>query len=127
MLEYYPLIRTAHIFAALLSGSLFFVRGVGLLRGKSWPKARAVCYFTYFNDTVLLVAAFLLVGILRVYPFVQGWLTVKVVCLVVYIVLGVMAFREEHSRSRQTVLWLCALMVYGFIIFVARTHHQWVF
>ena len=76
---------------------------------------------------MLLVAAFLLVGILRVYPFVQGWLTVKVLCLVVYIVLGAMAFREEHSRSRQTVLWLCALMVYGFIIFVARTHHQWVF
>ena len=45
-------------------------------------------YLSYTIDTVLLTAALMLATILHQYPFVHAWLTVKVLLLVVYIVLG---------------------------------------
>jgi uncharacterized membrane protein SirB2 len=123
MLEYYPSVRMLHIAAVLLSGCLFFIRGIGLLLGQSWPKARLIRYSTYLIDTVLLTAAVLLMGILQVYPIVHGWLTVKIVCLILYIALGILAFREGGGRMRRAALWLVALALYGFIISVARQHH----
>lgn len=123
MAEYYLSVRSLHIFAVLLSGGLFFLRGAGLLLGHSWPKASLVRYSTYLVDTTLLAAAVALMLMLRVYPLVNSWLTIKVVCLVLYIALGIMAFREGRTQMARTLFWLAALAVYGFIISVARAHH----
>jgi uncharacterized membrane protein SirB2 len=123
MLEYYLEIRTLHITAALLSGGLFFIRGVGLLLQQSWPKIPVLRYATYAVDSILLLAAFMLMGVLHIYPVSQPWLTVKVICVVIYIALGIMAFRTHCPRGRRFFLWLAALVVYGFIVSVARAHH----
>jgi len=123
MLEFYPEIRLLHITAVLASGALFAARGLGLLLGARWPRLAAVRYSSYIIDTVLLTAAMMLMTIVRQYPFVHGWLTVKVVLLVVYILLGVLAFRSNQPGRTRLVLWICALLVYLFIISVARAHH----
>ena len=39
MIEFYPQIKHAHIGLALLSGSLFALRGALLLAGLRWPNA----------------------------------------------------------------------------------------
>ena len=61
--------------------------------------------------------------VVRQYPFVDHWLTVKVTLLVVYIVLGTQAFAASHSRRTRITFWLAALLVFGFIVTVARAHH----
>lgn len=123
MLEYYGEVRALHIFAVVLSGSLFFFRGIGLLLQQSWPKVTGLRYTTYAVDSVLLMAAVMLMVMLRVYPISHPWLTVKIICLMVYIALGIMAFRDGFPLLTRTVLWLSALLVYGFIVSVARAHH----
>lgn len=123
MLELYPEIRTVHITAVLTSGALFALRGVGLMVGAKWPQFTPVRYLTYTVDTILLTAALMLMTIIRQYPFVHAWLTVKVVLLVVYIVLGAMAFRSGRSTRSRFIFWFLALLIYLFIISVARAHH----
>ena len=72
---------------------------------------------------MLLTAALMLATILHQYPFVHGWLTMKVVLLVVYVVLGTFALKRGRTRKLRVVCWLAALAVYAFIISVARVHH----
>ena len=63
---------------------------------------------------------------LHQYPFVQAWLTVKVLLLVLYIVLGVLALKRGRTpQSGQITCFLAALLVYAFIISVAMAHNPW--
>lgn len=121
MIEFYPEIRLVHIWAVIASGSLFALRGAGLLLGAAWPKAAPLRWLSYSIDTVLLTAALMLMTLVQQYPFVDAWLTVKVVLLLVYIALGIYAFRSSAQKVRL-VAWLAALAVFGFIVSVARAH-----
>lgn len=122
MIEFYPEIRLVHIAAVVASGGLFFIRGLALLAGQGWAVAAPLRFLSYTIDTVLLTAALMLMTIVQQYPFVHGWLTVKVVLLVVYIALGFLAFWRAGSWRARLGAWLGALAVFGFIYSVARAH-----
>jgi uncharacterized membrane protein SirB2 len=119
---FYLDIRGIHIGAVILSGSLFLIRVVGhtLLNAK-WPMASPLRFLVWSVDTILLTAALMLMTIVRQYPFIDSWLTAKVVLLVVYIVVGWWAFRAERKQVRIACS-LGALAIFGFIITVARAH-----
>jgi uncharacterized membrane protein SirB2 len=123
MIEFYPDIRWVHVCAVIASGSLFALRGAGVLAGARWPMWAPLRYLTYTVDTVLLTAALMLVTILHQYPFVQGWLTVKVVLLIVYIVLGTFALKRARTARGRALCYAAALAVFLFIASVARAHH----
>lgn len=123
MIEFYPEIRLVHIAAVLASGGLFLGRGLALFAGAGWAMAAPLRFLSYAIDTVLLTAALMLMTIVQQYPFVHAWLTVKVLLLVVYVVLGLLAFRKGRPRAVRVGCWLAALAVYAFIISVARAHH----
>jgi uncharacterized membrane protein SirB2 len=93
-----------------------------ILVASSRPQAD-VSLLSYGIDTVLLVAGVLLTAISRQYPLVQGWLTAKVLFLVVYVVLGIFALRRGKSQGSRKAFFVAALLVYGFIISVAVTHN----
>lgn len=121
MIEFYPEIRLVHIGAVVASGSLFALRGLALNLGAAWPRAAALRYLSYTIDTVLLTAALMLMTVVRQYPFVDAWLTVKLL-LLVYIGLGIYAFRTLRQAAARWAAWLAALAVFGFIVSVARAH-----
>lgn len=123
MLEFYPQIRWTHIAAIIASGSLFFLRGLLVQAGATWAMAAPLRYLSYTIDTVLLTAALMLATILHQYPFAHHWLTIKVILLVVYIVLGSYALKRGRTRSVRLYCWLAALLVYAYIISVARARH----
>ncbi len=124
MEEFYPQIRTVHIWAVIASGTLFALRGGAFnLLGAAWPKALPVRILSWSIDTILLTAALMLMTVVRQYPFVDAWLTVKVVLLLVYIGLGTVAFRASRGRGARIAFWVAALAVFGFIVTVARAHH----
>ena len=60
MIEFYPQIKQFHIFIAMLSGTLFALRGVGVLLAARWPMAMPVRIASYAIDTTLLTAALML-------------------------------------------------------------------
>src|SRR5262245_66344860 len=123
MIEFYLDIKWVHIAAVICSGSLFALRGAGVLAGARWPMWAPLRYLTYTIDTVLLTAALMLVTILHQYPFVQGWLTVKVCLLVVYIGLGTFALKRGRTPRVRAWCYAAALAVFLFIVSIARAHH----
>ena len=123
MIEFYPQIRFVHILAISLSGGLFALRGIGVLVGARWPQAALVRYLSYTIDTVLLTAALMLVTILPSAMFAYHWLTVKLVLVVAYVVLGVFALRRGRSRGTRAICYAGALLVFIAIIGIARMHH----
>jgi uncharacterized membrane protein SirB2 len=122
MIEFYAEVRLVHIWAVIASGSLFALRGLALNLGATWPKAAPLRYLSYTIDTILLTAALMLMTIVQQYPFVDAWLTVKVLLLVVYIGLGIYAFHTRRARAERLAAWLAALAAFGFIVSVARAH-----
>jgi len=122
MIEWYPAIKLLHVAAVVLSGGLFFVRGLAVNLGARWAMSPPVRYASYAIDTVLLAAAILLTVIVHQYPFVQAWLTAKVVLLVVYIVLGSFALKRGRTKAVRLACWLLALGVFGLIASIARHH-----
>jgi len=73
----------------------------------------------HVNDTLLLLSALLMVFISGQYPFVLNWLTAKVVALLVYILLGMVAFKWARSRGVKTAAWLLAIITFIYIVSVA--------
>lgn len=122
MIEYYPQIKLVHVSAALASGTLFLLRGLGVQLGVRLANAAPVRYLSYTIDTVLLAAALMLMAVLHQYPLVQSWLTVKVALVVVYIVLGTFAIKRGRTPSVRLGCWIAALIVFAMIYSVARTH-----
>jgi len=123
LIQFYPEVRLIHIVAVLASGGLFLLRGLAIQLGARWTMAAPLRYLSYTIDTVLLAAAFMLSTMLHQYPFVHGWLTVKILLLVVYIVLGSYALKRGRTARARLACWIAALAVYGIIISVARAHH----
>ena len=122
MIEFYAEIKWVHIAAVLCSGALFALRGAVMLAGARWYMAAPLRYLSYTIDTVLLTAALMLATILHQYPFVHAWLTTKVVLLVVYVILGSYALKRGATRIVRVRAYFAALLVFGFIISVARAH-----
>jgi uncharacterized membrane protein SirB2 len=117
-------IRLAHIGAVVLSGALFIARGMLVLTGRQAlamkPPLRRL---SYSIDTILLIAALLLVAILPAATYGNGWLWTKLILLPVYVALGWWALHKAPARAARFGFFAAAVLTYLFMVSVARTHH----
>jgi len=123
VIEFYPQVKWLHVAAVILSGALFASRGLLMLAHSPWTHHALLRFSSYAIDTVLLVGALALAAMLRQYPFVHAWLTVKVLLLLLYIVLGSFALKRGRSYGVRASCYVAALAVYVAIVLVARAHH----
>ena len=117
----YLAIKYVHVGAVIVSFSLFFLRGLWMMAAPEKLAARWVRVVPHVIDTVLLVSAIALAVMTAQYPFVQSWLTAKVLALLLYILLGTVAIRHGRTRRVRIVAWILALVVFGYMVAVART------
>jgi uncharacterized membrane protein SirB2 len=120
--ESYPQIRAVHIGAVMAGGTLFALRGAGVLAGASWPQTAALRWMSHGIDTVLLTAALMLLSSLPVAAFANHWLTAKLVLLVVYVVLGSLALKRVRGVRTRALCFVGALATYVAMLGIARTH-----
>ena len=123
MIEFYGQIKWVHIAAVIASGALFLLRGIAVQAGARWAMAAPLRYLSYAVDTTLLTAALMLVTILPGAMFGNGWLTMKLCLLVVYVMLGTFALKRGRTPRTRLICFVAALAVYAFIISVAIEHH----
>ncbi len=121
--SHYPQILLLHICCVAFSGTLFAVRGALRIKGIAAANHRVLRALSYVVDTTLLTAAILLTLILHQYPFVNAWLTTKLLLLVVYIGLGTIALKLARTTTGRSIALLAALATFIYIVGVAITHH----
>jgi uncharacterized membrane protein SirB2 len=119
---FYPGIKAVHVVAVIASGLLFALRGVAVQCGATWPMTTPVRWISILIDTLLLTAALMLVSILHQYPFVNDWLTAKVMLLTVYVGLATVALSSGGTPRARMVCFFAALSVYLYIGSIAVEH-----
>lgn len=121
--EHYLLIKTIHIALALTSGSLFVLRGLWvLLAGSGSGLQRTVNRVSYVVDSFLLLAAIALLAALNYAPLSAAWLQTKLLLLVLYVVLGVVAFRAKYRLAMRWLAYSAALLCFAGMYYSARLH-----
>lgn len=118
----YLLAKTIHVASVILSLGGFAARGALMLAASPLLERRFVRVAPHVVDTVLLASALWLAWIIHQYPFVQGWLTAKVIGLLVYIVLGAIALRRGRTRGVRIAAFVGAAATACYIVSVALTH-----
>lgn len=94
-----------------------------MLQDSEMLNRRWVRIVPHLIDTLLLASALIMVFWSAQYPFVQAWLTAKIVALVVYIGLGTIALKRGKTKAIRSVAFAGALMTFAYIVMVALTRH----
>lgn len=118
----YAAARDTHISLAILSVSFFVMRGALMISASPLLATRFFRVAPHALDAALFASALVLAAVVHQYPFVHAWLTVKIVALAVYIVLGSIAIRRGRTLRVRVAAYVAALLVATFIITVARHH-----
>ncbi|KAB2932807.1 MAG: SirB2 family protein [Candidatus Contendobacter sp.] len=119
----YLALKHLHLTAVVLSFALFALRGLWMLADSPQLQRRWVRIVPHLVDTVLLASAIGLTLILQQYPFVDGWLTAKILALIAYIILGSVALKRGPTKPIRAAAGAAALAMFGYIVSVALTRH----
>lgn len=117
----YATLKLVHQTAVTLSIVGFAARGAASLMGAAWTNSRTAKSLPHLVDTVLLLSALGLAWMLRLTPGNAPWLTAKIVGLLVYIGLGVVALKATRPRPVRAAAWVAAMATVGWIVSVAIT------
>jgi len=119
-MEIYPITKHIHMMFAGLSLLGFVIRGYWMISGSKMLNAKPVKILPHIIDTVLLVSAVVLVIVTGYYPLKFDWVTLKILLLVAYIVLGTFALKRGKTKTIKIVAFVLALVtffaIYGTVI-----------
>lgn len=117
----YSFVKHLHILCVTLSFTGFCMRGWWMATGSPRLTERWVRVLPHAIDTLLLASALTLALWSGQYPFVEGWLTAKVVGLLAYIGCGTVALKRGSTPRIRLAFLLIALGCFAYIVGVALT------
>lgn len=121
----YTLIKLLHVTTVIISGTGFILRLGLMLWREAWLGLRGVKVLPHINDTLLLISGITLAVLSRQSPLDQGWLLAKLVALLGYILLGMLALKPRFTKPARLGFGLLALLVFAYIVSVALTRQAW--
>jgi uncharacterized membrane protein SirB2 len=114
-----------HVVCAGLSITGFALRGYWMATGSDLLHRRAVKIAPHVVDTLLLGSALAMLYRLPITLVDSPWLIAKLIALLFYITLGLVALRLGKSRAQRITAWLMALVVAAYIVVVALSKSAW--
>ncbi len=120
--QYYFALKTLHVTAVATSIALFVLRAALRIGGSAHLQQPILRIAPHVVDSVLLASAVLLTIIIQQFPFVDGWLTAKLLALVAYVVLGSIAIRRGRTPAIRAVALAGALLAVSYIVGTALHH-----
>ena len=121
--ETYLALKLLHRACAVVSIVGFAVRWRSGLAGQTWVRSRAARTLPHVVDTVLLLTALALAVGAGFTPGNAPWLLTKIVALLAYIGLGMVALSPRRPRRWRVAAGWAALAVFGHIVAVAWFKH----
>ena len=117
------LLKLGHQLLALVSILGFILRGIGMAGGSPLVARRWVRIAPHVVDTALLVTGIALLLQLLQHPEIPAWswLGPKLLALLAYVGLGMLALRPGRWRPMRIAAFFAALSMFGYIVGVAMT------
>lgn len=114
-------VKHLHVTCVGVSIGMFVVRGALELLSWPWRQWRLLRVAPHLVDTALLGSALWMAWRTGQYPFVDTWLTAKVLALLAYIVLGKFALGQNTPKRARPLFFAAALLSVAYIVGVALT------
>ncbi len=112
-------IKLIHVSCAVLTILFFAGRGVIMFRHPGFVGLPWVRRGAQGIDTLLFLSGAALAWGTGQLPWQNDWLAAKLAALLVYILLGMVAFHWAEQRKVKLAAWLAALGVVAFIVYMA--------
>ena len=116
MHAYYPWIKLIHISMVTITVSFFIIRFFWMIKYPALLQRTWVKKFPPIIDTTLLASGITMAILSQQYPLEQSWLTAKVIALIAYIVLGMIALKWGKTLPIRIMAGIFALASVGYII-----------
>lgn len=121
-MDAFAILKTLHVSCAVLSVTGFTLRGVWALRENPLREGRVAKTLPHLIDTCLLGSAVGMLVIWGVSPMALPWVMAKILALLLYIGLGMLALRFAQTFRSRLAAYVSALCMAAYIIAVALTH-----
>ncbi|MFL0804467.1 MAG: SirB2 family protein [Agarilytica sp.] len=108
-------VKHLHLTFVALSMLGFILRGIWMIMDSPLLQAKLTKILPHIIDTILLVSALTLAIKLGLSPGDHPWLLAKIVGLLFYIGLGVVALKPKFSKSVRIGAWIAAILCFWFI------------
>jgi uncharacterized membrane protein SirB2 len=112
-------LKLIHVSCAFVSIAGFALRGYWMVVDNPLLQHRVAKVLPHVIDTLLLSSALTLLMVLQLSPLTQPWLSAKIIALLVYIGLGMVALRFGQSKKIKVSACLLALLTAGYMVSVA--------
>ena len=123
----FVIMKSIHMITLTITITGFILRSIWMLRDSPLLQTRLVKTLPHVNDTVLFISAIWTAALLGQYPFVNAWLTAKVVGLLAYIILGAIALSYGKTRLIRSMAFVGALLCFAYVVAVAFTKNPLIF
>ncbi|KFZ36406.1 invasion protein [Shewanella mangrovi] len=117
MYTVYTAVKHFHLMMIGLSVMLFIARFGMKLKGSALLQKKWLRILPHAVDTLLLLSGISLSIIISQYPFVDGWLTEKLVAVIAYILLAALAMKANRGTMFRIFAFVGAL---GWLVFAAK-------
>lgn len=117
----FELLKVVHVSCAFLSIAGFALRGYWMISEDPRLRSRLTRVLPHLLDTLLLGSAIGMLLVWHANPLAIGWLSAKIAALLLYIGLGMVAFRFGRPRTVRVAAFTMALLTAFYIVTVAYT------
>jgi len=116
----YEIVKYIHVTAITLSISGFIIRVLLKLNDSPYQTKYWFKKLPHKVDTILLASALTLVYIMGVNPLTTIWIAEKIIGLLIYILLGMVALRWGKTKKIRAFAAGAAIITFAYIVYVAH-------
>ena len=113
------IIKDIHVTFVVLTFLSFSIRVYWMYTGSVLLRHKAVKILPHIIDTILLASGLAMAIMYYGAFYRRPWLVLKLACVVIYIILGMVALRSGRTRGVRITSAIGAWLVFFFIIFIA--------
>lgn len=117
----YEIVKLTHMSAVSLSVLLFLLRFILTIIKSDKLQQKWIKILPHLIDTILIVAAISLCVMIQQYPFINGWVTEKLLALFMYVFMVALALKSEQTPLMRGAGFIGALSWIAYAGFVAIT------
>ena len=121
----YSILKSLHTILAALTISGFLLRGYWMLTGSGLFRNRVTRIAPHIVDTLFLATAIWMVVEVQLAPLAQAWLQAKLVGLLAYIGLGMIAFRFSKTVEARIIAFVGAITSFTYVVGAAVSKSPW--